>query len=104
MTLAVLQVGLLVKDQLILEEASRAGAREAAVSNDDATVVQAVTDAAVTLDTERLSVAISREPGSGSSVTVTVTYDDTVVVPIVSWLFPSTIELSGEAVMRQEFG
>src|SRR5207245_11209466 len=38
--LALLQVGLLTKDQLIVQEAARAGARQAAVSNDDGSVRQ----------------------------------------------------------------
>jgi Flp pilus assembly protein TadG len=35
MALALVQVGLIVKDQLVVEEAARAGAREAAVTTDD---------------------------------------------------------------------
>ncbi|MBA3553134.1 MAG: pilus assembly protein, partial [Actinobacteria bacterium] len=44
MALALVQVGLLVKDQLIVVGAARAGAREAAVTSDDASVTQAVLD------------------------------------------------------------
>jgi Flp pilus assembly protein TadG len=102
MCLALLQVGLLVKDQLVVQGAARAGAREGAVSIDDAEVRQAVVDAAVDIDPTLVDIQVAREGGAGSPVTVTVTYHAPVVVPLVSWLFPDTIDLSADAVMRQE--
>jgi hypothetical protein len=104
MTLALLQVGLLVKDELVVEEAARAGARQAAVSADDGSARQAALDAAVSLDPDRLNVSIARAGGSGSPVTVAVIYHAPVSVPLVSWLFRSAIDLSGQAIMRQETG
>ncbi|HEY3072758.1 MAG TPA: hypothetical protein VGJ46_08055, partial [Candidatus Limnocylindrales bacterium] len=44
--LALVQVGLLVKDQLVVSGGARAGAREGAVTSDDARVQQAAIDAA----------------------------------------------------------
>jgi hypothetical protein len=102
MCLALLQVGLLVKDQLVVEGAARAGAREGAVSIDDAQVRQAVDDAAVDIDPSLVDVAVVRDGGAGTAVSVTVTYHSPVVVPLVSWLFPDTIDLTAGAVMRQE--
>jgi len=102
--LALVQVGLLVKDQLIVEESARAGARQAAVSIDDASARQAAIDAAVSLEPDRLGVSISRGEGGGSPVTVTVVFHAPASVPVVSWLFPSAIELTGTAIMRQEAG
>ena len=104
MALALLQVGLFVKDQLIVQGAARAGARHGAVSTDDAEVRQEVVDAAVGLDAGLIEVTVDREGGVGLSVTVKVTYHAPVVVPLVDWLFPGTIDLSGQAVMRQETG
>jgi Flp pilus assembly protein TadG len=104
MALALVQVGLLVKDQLIVEEAARAGAREASVTADDGAAREAALRAAVSLDHDRLSVGIEREDGPGSAVTVRVTYHAPVVVPIVGWLFRSPVDLSATAVMRQEAG
>src|SRR5256885_67391 len=46
--LALLQVALFAKDQLVLQEAARAGARQAAVSHDDGSVRDAATAAAST--------------------------------------------------------
>jgi Flp pilus assembly protein TadG len=102
MILVVVEVGLLVKDQILLEESARAGAREAAVTTDDQQVSQAVFDAAVSLDQTRIDVTVAREDGVGSPVTVTVTYQAPVDIPLVAWLLPASIDLSGKAVMRQE--
>jgi Flp pilus assembly protein TadG len=104
MALALVQVGLLVKDQLILAGAARAGAREGAVSRDDGTVRQSAHDAAVSLDPGRLEIQIEREGGAGSAVRVSMLYHAPVAVPFVGWLFPSSVDLSANATMRQETG
>ena len=102
--LALLQVALFAKDQLILQEAARAGARQAAVSQDAGSVRAAVTAAAATLDLSRIGVAVDRAPASDGPVTVTVTYLAPIAVPIVRWLFPSQVRLTARATMRQEEG
>lgn len=104
MALALVQVGLVVKDQLIVVGAARAGAREAAVTSDDASVTQAVLDAAPSLDPARVEVRVAREGGVGTAANVQVTYHASVAIPLVQWLFPSSIDLSGTGTMRQETG
>jgi Flp pilus assembly protein TadG len=104
MGLALLQVGLLLKDQLVLQGSARAGARVGAVTADDAEVRQAAIDAAPSLDTEQLEVSVLREGGGGSPVTVVIVYHAPLVVPLVDWLFPAVVDLSASAVMRQETG
>jgi hypothetical protein len=106
MSLALVQIGLLVKDQLVVAGSARAGAREGAVTTDDAKARQAAVDAASAggLDTGQLEVGVTREGGTGTAVAVTVSYHDPVVVPLVSWLFPSSIDLTADVTMRQEAG
>jgi hypothetical protein len=106
MALALVQVGLLVKDQLVLDGSSRAGAREAAVTTDDGRARQAAMDAASAggLATDGLTVTISRQGGTGSPVEVTVAYHEPIIVPLVDWLFPSAVDMSAVATMRQEGG
>jgi Flp pilus assembly protein TadG len=99
--LALVQVGLLAKDQLLVQEAARAGARQAAVSSDDGGVRDVVV-AAGGLDGSALQVTVDRDPAPDGPVTVTVTYRAQIVVPFVRWLFPSTVPVSGRATMRQE--
>jgi Flp pilus assembly protein TadG len=104
MGLALLQVGLLVKDQLVVEGTARAGARQGAVSTDDEEVIRAVEKAAVSLDLERLEVQIQREGSVGTPVAVMVLYHAPVAVPLVDWLFPDVVDLGATAIMRQETG
>ena len=102
--LGLVQVGLILRDQLVLVEAARAGAREASVTSADAAITSAVDRAASTLDPARIEMEIARIGGQGSPVTVKLAYDASPNIPLVSWLFPSAIHLSAGATMRQEFG
>jgi Flp pilus assembly protein TadG len=103
MALVIVQLGILVKDQLIVVESARAGARQASVDDDQA-AQQAAAEAAISLDPGRLVVSVQRESGAGSPVAVSVLYHAPVVVPLVSWLLPRTVDLSSTATMRQETG
>jgi hypothetical protein len=102
-TLAVVQVGLVARDQLMVVQASRAGAREAAVTVDSEVVRGAALRAAPGLDPDALDVEVSRAGALGDPVTVTVRYAESIRVPLVAWLFPSAISLVSSAVARQEF-
>jgi len=102
LALALLQVGLLVKDQMVVQEASRAGARQASVSRDDASVDNAVSEAAAGLDPAAITTSVRRSPGEGTPVTVRVAYEAPITLPIVGWLFPNVVRLSAEVTMRQE--
>ena len=103
MALALVQVGLVARDRLVLEAASRAGAREAAVTPEDSEVAAAVAAAATGLDPAALSVAVTRTGGRGQPVTVTVGYSLPIAVPFVGWLFGDGVDLNAEATARQEF-
>ena len=102
LALATLELALITKDQLVVLDGARAGARQGAVVTDDASVRQAVLQAAVGLDPSRLTVEVRRDGGVGTAVEVTVTYAAPIAIPLVAWLFPSEIDLSSTAAMRQE--
>jgi Flp pilus assembly protein TadG len=103
-TLALLQVGLLVRDRLLVESAARAGARVAAVQSDPGLVRTAVTDAASVLDEGSVTVDIARVGARGDPVTVSVGYSSAVRVPLVAWLFGDAVAMRADATDRQEFG
>jgi Flp pilus assembly protein TadG len=103
-SLALIQVVLLGRDQLLVEAAARAGVRAAAVADDQSAVVGAALRAAPTLDPAATTVTTTREGGRGLPVTVEVRYDDPVRVPFVGWLVGDIVQLHATAVMRQEFG
>jgi Flp pilus assembly protein TadG len=102
--LALVQVGLLARDRLVVESAARAGARTAAVESDLASIRSAVTMSAPSLHPASVSVAVTRAGGRGEPVSVTVTYSSAVRVPFVRWLLGGGVTMTSSATDRQEFG
>jgi len=101
--LALVQVGLLVRDRLLVESAVRSGARTAAVEPGEDAIRAAVLRAAPALDPAVLTVSTARAGVRGDPVTVTVSYVAAIRVPFVTWLFPSGVSMRAEATDRQEF-
>jgi len=102
--LAAVQVGVLARDQLLLTQAARAGAREAAVTLDESRVREVALGSAPGLDPTRLDIGIAREGSQGSVVTVAVAYRAVVAAPLAGWLLPATVDMTASASMRQEVG
>jgi Flp pilus assembly protein TadG len=101
--LSLVQVGLLVRDRLLIEAAARAGARVAAVDADEAAVRAAALAAAPDLDATLASVETTRQGAQGDPVTVSIGYDEVVRIPLIGWLFGSSIHIDATATDRQEF-
>jgi Flp pilus assembly protein TadG len=99
--LAIVQVGLVAKDVLVVGQAAREGAREATVTTDDSRAREAALRASG-LSPDRIDVAVNRSGSVGDPVTVTVRYREPFVVPFVEWLFPEQVELQSSVTMRQE--
>lgn len=102
--LALVQVGLLSRDALVVAGAAREGAREAAVSVDQVRITEAALRGGGGLSASRTQVAVERSGEVGDPVTVRVTYRAPVVVPFVDWLFRDEVVVASEATMRQETG
>ncbi len=103
-TLALVEVGLLGRDRLLVDAAARAGARAAAVEADESAVRNDAVAAAPGLDPAVLSVEIFRSGTLGDPVTVTIAYVDQVRVPFVDWLVGTSVQMHASASCRQEFG
>jgi Flp pilus assembly protein TadG len=103
-TLALVQVGLLVRDRLLVEAAARAGARTAAVDSDPAAIEAAVARSAPDLDAGALTVSVARAGTQGDPVAVTVGYTSAIQVPFVGWLITHGVAMTSTATDRQEFG
>ena len=101
--LAFVQVGVIARDSLVLTQASRAGAREAAVQGSSDKVEEAVWAAAVGLDPARIDVDATWSGARGAPVTVEVRYDAPVASLLAGWLLPESVSLRSSATMRQEF-
>ncbi len=98
--LAVVQVGLVVRDQVLVTHAAREAARAAAVDPEP----RAATDAAASaadLAPARLDVEVSGRGDPGSRVRVEVAYRSSTVVPLVGRLIGDVVVRSA-ATMRVE--
>jgi Flp pilus assembly protein TadG len=100
--LAVVQVGLVVRDQLLVLHATREAARAASVGDPDAQV-ERVARSAGPLTPSRLHVTITRRAGPDGAVDVEVDtrYRSVTDLPLVGVLVPDP-ELGARVVMRAE--
>ena len=88
---------------LATTEASREGARVAALSGNDAAVELAVTNAAPNLDPIKLKVKTDPETRTrGDSVTVTVTYSIDIITPLVNTMLTNPMPITSQTIMRVE--
>lgn len=94
--LAILQVGLVVRDQIAVVHAAREAARAASVDRDPDRAVGAARRVLA-----RAAVHVGARPAVGQPITVEVTYHDRTDVPLVGALFPD-LDLHARAVMRVE--
>ncbi|MCP3857556.1 MAG: hypothetical protein GY745_17620 [Actinomycetia bacterium] len=100
MLLLVMQVGLVIRDQVMLVHSAREAARAAAV-DDDSGAARTGALAGSRLDGDRLEVSTSGRGEAGSYVTVTLTYPSLIDLPFVGRLIDD-IELEASATMRVE--
>ena len=94
--LAIIQVGLVVRDHLAVVHAAREAVRAASVDPDPSSAIDA---AHRTLP--HAHVDVSPRPAVGQPITVEVRYRAVTDVPLVGVLFPDPV-LHGRAVMRVE--
>lgn len=98
--LAVLQIGLVARDVVLVTHASREAARAAAVDDDPGAPRRAAL-AASGLEADRLTVSVSGRDGPGSRARVVVTYQLPAHVPIIGALLGRRT-VSVAATMRVE--
>jgi Flp pilus assembly protein TadG len=100
MLLGVVQVGLVVRDQVLVTHAAREAARAAAVDPTEDAARQGA-EASARLDADRLAVQLSGDTEPGGRLTVTVRYRSPTDVPLVGQLIGDRT-LTAEATMRVE--
>jgi Flp pilus assembly protein TadG len=98
--LAVIQVGLVVRAQVLVTHAAREAARAAAV-DPAPDAAAAAAEGATTLDASRLHVEVAGREGRGSHVLVRVVYRAATDVPIVGALV-GDVTIEAAATMRVE--
>jgi Flp pilus assembly protein TadG len=98
--LAVIQVGLLVRAEVLVTHAAREAARAAAVDADPQAAERAASSSTA-LDPSRMNVRVRGRNGPGSRVQVAVTYRAPTDVPLVGGLL-GDVTLQATATMRVE--
>lgn len=100
LALALLQVTLVVRDQVLLTHAARESAREAAVADDGGAARRGALQGS-RLDGDRLDVEATGRAGPGSRVTASLTYRSPTDVPVVGALV-GDVRLRASVTMRVE--
>ena len=98
LVLLIVQVGFIVRAQVLVTHAAREAARAAAV---DASAAASAARAASTLDPARMQIEVAGRGAPGTKVTVTVRYEVATDVPLVG-LFVPDVHLAAQATMRVE--
>lgn len=98
--LGVVQIGLLVRAEVLVTHAAREAVRAAAVDPDPDAATRAATTAS-SLDAERMKVTVQGRDGPGSRVQVEVTYTAPTDVPLIGGLL-GDVTLQATATMRVE--
>lgn len=102
----IVDFGLLFNSYLMVSNASREGARSAAIGNTDSQIGSTVENVAATLDPARLTVSISPDEtdgrSTGDAVTITVGYEYSMVTPVIAAIIPGPIRLQTSTTMRCE--
>ncbi|HEY3141208.1 MAG TPA: TadE family type IV pilus minor pilin [Acidimicrobiales bacterium] len=98
--MALVQAGLLVRDEILVTHAAREGARAAAVDENPEAAEQAAR-AAAALDPAALTVTVKGRDGPGSRVTVHVTYRRPARLPLLGRAL-GNVTLQASATMRVE--
>lgn len=100
LALVLVQVGLVMRAQVLVTHAAREGARAAAVDDDPGAAREAV-EASSPLEADRLDVDVSERGTRGSRVTVEVIFRSPTVVPLIGNVL-ADIPLRASATMRVE--
>ena len=105
LVMGILQFGMMLNSYLSIENASREGARAGIIGSSDSEIKSTVIATSPSLDPNIVIVTITPTEAnrkSGETLTVKVTYNYILNVPIISSLFNNVIELNGQTSMRVE--
>lgn len=101
----IIDFGLLFNNYLVITNASREAARNAAVGCTDLEINIMVANMTSTLDQSKLSTSIYPAQAlrkKGDEVTVTIKYNNMLLTPVISAIVPNPMSLTAKTVMRME--
>ena len=100
LVLSIVQLGLVIRDQIMVVNAAREGAR-AAIVEPTTPVAAAAVFATTRLDPARTDVALTSAGSAPPLITVTVTYRSTTEVPLIGAIL-GDVTLTESTTMRRE--
>ncbi|MCX7903857.1 MAG: pilus assembly protein [Caloramator sp.] len=101
----IIEFGLIMNSYIVIQSASREGARVGIVGGTDGDILNFVYSAASNLDRNRITVNINPNEGarkSGDTLTVEVRYDYNILMPIIRNILGGNIRLRAKTSMRVE--
>lgn len=101
----IIDFGLMFNNYLVITNASREAARNAAVGATDAEIAIMISNMTSSLDRTKLTTSIY--PGQalrkkGDEVVVTIKYDNALLTPVISAIVPNPMKLEAKTTMRME--
>lgn len=103
--MGIVEFGRILNAYLIITNASREGARYAAIHNTDSYIEGVISGLTTTLDQSKITVIVSpsySERASGSATAVTINYSVDIITPLMSSIIPNPYPISSQTVMRVE--
>lgn len=103
--MGIFEFGRIFNTYLIINHASREGARSAVVGHEDDYIVNTIIDSMFHLDPTNMTATISPDKSlraRGSNVTVNLKYDVDVIIPIIEDVIPDPLRLETQTIMRVE--
>jgi Flp pilus assembly protein TadG len=106
LVMSIIQFGLILKSYITVVNGARLGARIAAVGKTNAQITSKVKEALPTLDKNMLTIDISHSDEaartSGTDVTISVSYQENIIVPLFNLLIPDPVPVKAQSIMRME--
>ena len=105
LVMGILQFGMMLNSYLAIQNAAREGARAGVVGSTDTEIRNLIISTSPVLEPVNLNVNVTpgeAERKSGDTLTVNVTYNYKLIVPIINSLFSSGVVLRGQTSMRIE--
>ncbi len=103
--MGIIDFGLMFNNYLVISNAAREGARNAAVGASDLSVNNMILSMTSSLDHTKMKTTIYPSESlrkSGEEVTVTIEYENKLFTPVISAILPDPLHLKTKTVMRME--
>jgi len=103
--MGIIDFGLMFNNYLVINNAAREGARNAAVGTSDTNVKNMILNMTSTLDHTKMTTTIYPSEllrKKGEEVIITIEYDNKLITPIISAIVPNPLHLKSKTVMRIE--